>query len=227
MVERGASASLAPRVRSLVDEMTLTPVAVRHTERGLLVYDCVARRVWTTTQKGTVRQEWLLIRRESDGSFSFSLSNAPMETTLAQLAFWRCQRYFADAVTALRCPSARTFQDAKTETGWDELVARKYRAWMHHTALSALALWFAATTKLDWAAQYPRDCQLIHQLEVAVLPALSMANIREMLKAVLPLKQLSPEQAVQLVVKHLVSRSRSTSCRLNTQRKAQYQSHET
>ena len=204
-------------VRSLVDEMMLTPVAVRHTERGLLVHDCAARRVWTITQKGILREEWLLIRREPDGSFSFSLSNAPMETTLAQLAFWRCQRYFAE----------RTFQDAKTETGWDELVARKYRAWMHHTALSALALWFAATTKLDWATHYPRDSQLRQQLEVAVLPALSMANIREMLKAVLPLKQLSPEQAVQLVVEHLVSRSRSTSCRLKAQRKAQYQSHET
>ena len=57
---------------------------------------------------------------------------------------------------------------------------------MHHTALSALALWFAATTKLDWAMQYPRDSQLAHQLEVAVLPALSTANIRELLKAVLP-----------------------------------------
>jgi len=38
----------------------------------------------------------------------------------------------------------RTFQDAKSEAGWDELVARKYRAWMHHTALDALALWVVA-----------------------------------------------------------------------------------
>ncbi len=201
-------------VRSLVSEMTLTPVAVRHTERGLLVYECAACRVWTITQKGVVREEWLLVRRESDGSFSFSLSNAPADTPLAQLAFWRSQRYFAE----------RTFQDAKTEAGWDELVARKYRAWMHHTALDALALWFAAETKLDWAHQYPRDSELVHQLEVAVLPALSLANIREMLLAVLPLKQLTPEQATQLVVRHLVNRSRSTSCRLKAQREAQHRS---
>jgi len=200
-------------VRSLVSEMALTPVAVRHTERGLLVYECAACRVWTITQKGVVREEWLLVRCESDGSFSFSLSNAPADTPLAQLAFWRCQRYFAE----------RTFQDAKTEAGWDELVARKYRAWMHHTALDALALWFAAETKLDWAQQYLRDPELVRQLEVAVLPALSLANIREMLKAVLPLKQLSPEQATQLVVKHLVNRSRYTSCRLKAQHKAQHQ----
>ena len=199
-------------VRSLVSEMTLTPVVIRHTERGLLMYECVARRVWTVTQKGVVREEWLLMRRESDGSFSYSLSNAPIETSLAQLASWRCQRYFAE----------RTFQDAKTEAGWDELVARKYRAWMHHTALDALALWFAAETKLDWARQFPRDPELVCQLEVAVLPALSLANIREMLKAVLPLKQLTPQQATQVVVKHLVNRSRSTSCRLKAQHRAQH-----
>ncbi|MDI6794784.1 MAG: transposase [bacterium] len=172
-------------VRSLVSEMRRTIVTVRHTERGLLAYECAARRVWTLTKEGAVREEWLLVRREPDGSFSFSLSNAPNDTPLSQLALWRCERYFAE----------RIFQDAKTEGGWDELVARKYRAWMHHTALDALALWFIAETKLDWAQQHPRDPNLVHQLEVKVLPALSMANIREMLKAALPLKQLSPEQA--------------------------------
>jgi hypothetical protein len=47
-----------------------------------------------------------------------------------------------------------------------------------------------------------------------VLPALSTANVRELLKAVLPLPQLSPEEARQQVVKHLVNRSRSTASRL-------------
>jgi len=83
--------------------------------------------------------------------------------------------------------------------------------------MDALALWFIADTQLDWSKQYPRDMDLVHELEVAVLPALSMSNIREILKAVMPLKQLSPEQAIMLVVKHLVNRSRSTSCRLKAQ----------
>lgn len=203
-------------VRSLVDDMTLTPIPVRHTERGLLVYECAACRVWTVTQKKKVREEWLLVRRESDGSFSFSLSNAPVDTSLEQLAFWRSERYFAE----------RTFQDAKTEAGWDELIARKYRAWMHHTALSALALWFVAETKLDWSMQHPRDPELTRQLEVAVLPALSMANIRELLKAVMPLKQLLPEEATQLVMKHLVNRSRSTSCRLKAQSRTEHKNRD-
>ena len=202
-------------VSSLVFETTLTPVFIRYSERGLLTYDCAARRVWTVTDKGKVRAEWLLLRREKDGDYSFSLSNAPVDTPLFQLAYWRCERYFAE----------RTFEDSKTEAGWDELVACKYRAWEHHTALDALALWFVAETKLDWARQYPRDPELVHELEVAVLPALSMSNIREMLKAVMPLKQLSPEQSIVLVIKHLVNRSRSTSSRLKDQYRAftQYQ----
>jgi hypothetical protein len=194
-------------------EFELQPCEIRHTERGLLVHHCAARPIWTINETATrkedmVRAEWLLIWRSPEGKTRYSLSNAPLETSLAQLARWRALRYFAE----------RTAQDAKTEAGWDELVARKYRAWLHHTALDALVLWFVAEIKLDWTQNYPRDPELVEQLEVVVLPALSMANIRELLKAVLPLKQLSPEQARCLVVKHLVNRSAATRSRLKQAR---------
>jgi len=84
--------------------------------------------------------------------------------------------------------------------------------------LTALALWFVAEIKLDWAKEHPCDLELVEQLEVEVLPTLSVPNVRELLRAALPLKQLSPEEASRLVVKHLVNRSRSTSCRLKKQR---------
>jgi hypothetical protein len=114
----------------------------------------------------------------------------------------------------------RSNQDAKSEAGWDELQARKFRAWEHHLALNILATWFVAQTKLDWKNTYPREPQLVQQLHVENLPALSVANVRELLQAVMPLPQLSPEQATDLVVKHLVNRSRSTRSRLQAQRQA-------
>ncbi len=196
-------------VRTLIGQpdWALRPLAIRHTERGMLTYACAARRVWTLTPADEVREEWLFLRQETDGTFSFSLSNASSETPLATLALWRSLRYFVE----------RTIQDAKSEGGWDELVARKYRAWMHHTALDALALWFVAEIKLDWAQAHPRDPELAQQLEIEVLPALSMANVRELLKAVMPLDQLSPDEATRLVIKHLVNRSNSTRSRLNAQ----------
>jgi len=84
-------------VCSLAEKMTLTRVDIRQTERGLLFYECSACRVWTVSSESKiVREEWLLVRREPDGSFSFSLSNAPYDTSLAQLSFWRSERYFAE-----------------------------------------------------------------------------------------------------------------------------------
>ena len=117
----------------------------------------------------------------------------------------------------------RANQDAKSETGWDELQAQKYRAWEHHLALTILATWFIAQTKLEWANKYARDAELSQQLELAALPALSVANVRELLQAVMPLPQFSPEQAARLVAKHLVNRSRSTRSRLQAQRRARGQ----
>ena len=84
-------------------------------------------------------------------------------------------------------------------------------------ALTAAALWFVAQTKFEWAQRYTRDPALAHQLQVEVLPALSTANVRELLKAVLPLPQLTPPEAMDLVITHLINRARSTSSRLKSQ----------
>src|SRR5499427_9326940 len=182
-------------------------VQVRLTERGWLTADFAVRRVWTVAAGQRPRAEWLVIRRNSEGDRSYTLLNAPPDTPQACLIVWSCRRYFTE----------RTFEDAKTEIGWDEFQAQKYRAWEHHLALTGLALWFVAQTKLAWAQAYARDPDLARQLEVEVLPALSTANVRELLKAVLPLPQLTPQQATELVITHLVNRARSTSSRLRCQ----------
>ena len=83
-----------------------------------------------------------------------------------------------------------------------------------------------AETKLDWSHEYPRDPLLADELGVVEFH-LSMSNVREMLKAVMPLKQLSPQEATQLVIKHLVNRSHSTSCRLKAQRRVYNQNNDT
>lgn len=181
-------------------------IEIRPCERGRLYYDCASQPVWTITEDGTVQRETLFIHRESDGRTSYSLSNAPAETPLSTLAQWRSERYFVE----------RTFQDAKSEGGWDELVAQKYRAWMHHTALDALVLWFIAQTKLNWATSHPPDSKLTAELQIERLPAISMANLRTLLQAVMPLRQLTVEEAMALVVHHLVNRSTSTKSRLQS-----------
>jgi SRSO17 transposase len=200
-------------VRALAQhpQTTWQQVEVRHTERGRLTADFAVRRVWTVAAGQRPRAEWLVIRRHSDGDCSYTLLNAPADPPQAWLIAWSCRRYFTE----------RTFEDAKTEIGWDEFQAQKYRAWEHHLALTAAALWFVAQTKLAWAQMYTRDPALAYQLEVEVLPALSTANVRELLKAVLPLRQLTPAEAMDLVITHLINRARSTSSRLKSQAKPQ------
>jgi hypothetical protein len=184
-------------------------VRIRTHERGVLEDQFAARRVWIwDREQGETRQECLVMRIERHGDHTYAFSNAPQDASLQHLAEWLCGRYFVE----------RVIQDAKDEQGWDEFQAQKYLAWEHHTALTACALWFIATTKLSWAAECQRDPGLVQQLEVQVLPALSTANVREMLRAVMPLPQLSPEEAQAQVVRHLVYRSRSTASRLRHHR---------
>jgi hypothetical protein len=102
-----------------------------------------------------------------------------------------------------------SLQDAKSELGMDEFQALQYRAWEHHLALTILASWFIAETRLDWAAEHPRDPNLLDDYATDALPDLSMSNVREMLRATLPLRQLSPLEAAALVVQHLDNRTRS------------------
>jgi SRSO17 transposase len=187
---------------------------IRINERGILEDRFAAHRVWVwDTDQPDVKphQEWLVMRIESNDDHTYAFSNAPEDATLLFLAELLCGRYFIE----------RIIQDSKDETGADEFQAQKYRAWEHHTALTACALWFIATIKLGWAKDCQRDPELIQQLELEALPALSTANIREMLRAVFPLPQLSAEQAQTLIVKHLVNRSRSTASRLRHRRKAE------
>lgn len=183
-------------------------IPVRSTERGVLNDPFAARRVWTLREgQAEPVEEWLVIRRETKKRYSYALSNAPANTSLKKLAWLKCQRYFVE----------RANQEAKSEAGWDELRARKYRGWEHHLALVILAIWFMAQTKWDWAQQYSRDPDLARQFGVEVLPVLSMANIRLLLRAAMPLPQLTPEEARARIAHHFVNRTRSRKSRLRRQ----------
>lgn len=204
------SGEQAVKVRDLVahPETHFQRVKVRYTERGVLEDAFAMRRVWTV-RDGQVAEEWLVIRHEHGQRYTYALSNAPADTPHERLAWLKCVRHFVE------CSN----QTAKSETGWDEFQARKYRAWEHNLALTILATWFIAQTRYEWSCAYTRDPQLAQELELEVLPALSVANVRELLQAVMPLPQLSKEQATRLVVKYLVQRSRSLRSRLKAQYK--------
>jgi SRSO17 transposase len=181
-------------------------ITLRPNERGMLVAQFGRCRVWTV--HGThCRQEWLLVRR-SGPRITYVLSNASQEMPLETMAWRKSHRYFIE----------RDNQDAKSEMGWDEFQAIKYQAWEHQLALTILASWFIADTRFDWMERFERDPALLRQHEVDVLPMLSVGNVRELLRAAMPLPQLSTQEAAALVVEHLVNRTRSRRSRLRKQR---------
>jgi SRSO17 transposase len=178
-------------------------ISLRPTERGRMQVEFARFPVWTVNTTGIVREETLLLKREGQ-TIRYTLTNAPRTTPLATLAARKCQRYFIE----------RSLQDAKSELGMADFQALKYRAWEHHFALTLVASWFIAQTRLDWAEELPPDSQLLCDYATDNLPQLSMANVCELLRAALPLRQLSTQQAAALVIQHLDNRTRSRRSRL-------------
>ena len=190
------------QVQALHSHLQWQTIRLRPNERGYLQADFGRCRVWLVYGT-TVRQEWLLVRKDATQT-TYVLSNAPEDISLETMAWRKTHRYLIE----------RSNQDSKGELGWDEFQARKYRAWEHQLALTILAAWFVAETRLDWMQRFKQDPALLTKYEVEVLPQLSVGNVRELLRAALPLPQLSPEEAAQLVTTHLINRTRSRKSRL-------------
>jgi hypothetical protein len=150
-----------------------------------------------------MRQDWLLVRKDPI-QITYVLSNAAEETLLETMAWSKTHRYLIE----------RSNEDAKGEIGWDEFQVRKYRAWEHQLALTILASWFIAETRLDWMQRFEQDPALLTKYEVEGLPQLSVGNVRELLRAAMPIPQLSTIEAAQLVTTHLINRTRSRKSRL-------------
>ena len=181
-------------------------LTLRPCERGMLQAEFARCRVWTLIDDKP-RQEWLLVRRNGK-DVTYVLSNAPIDTSLQTMAWRKSHRYFIE----------RSNQDAKSELGWDEFQAIKYRAWHHQLAITILASWFIADTRLDWMERFQHDSELLTEYETDALPHLSVANVRKLLLAAMPLPRLDPEQAVELVMEHLVNRTRSRRSRMKKSR---------
>ncbi len=127
------------------------------------------------------------MRREADGEVRYARSNASPATSGLDLARVGSARGFVEC----------SIRDAKSELGWDEGQALKYRAWQQ---------------------RYAPDSTLLTTLHVERRPELSVANVRSLLRAVLPLRQLSLSEAQTLAAQRLLNRTRSRKSRLTKQR---------
>jgi SRSO17 transposase len=94
-----------------------------------------AVRVRETTTQAWRRpgpERWLLIERHRDGTYTYYLSNAPLQTSVKQMIGWAHHRWKIE----------QGYQQLKEELGLDHFEGRSWRGLHHHLTLCFLAYGF-------------------------------------------------------------------------------------
>ena len=182
--------------------------SLRSTERGELICKCYRKRVKTVaTSNGKIMSEWFLIIGFPDGTYRFSLSNCDNKISLKELALYHCYRYFIE----------RVFQDSKSNLGLVDLEARKYRSFMHHLSLVALCLYLMSLIKELFYKEHHPDDSLKELFQVSSLPIISISCICDLFRIFYPLKLLTIEGIIKIIVDKLVRRLKAMSSKYRKQ----------
>jgi SRSO17 transposase len=181
-------------VRQLLPTIQWHTLKVRDTQRGALWIRFAALRVFRIEDElPKPTPVWLLIRQELKGSDTkFSYSTAPVDTPLETLAEWQSRRYWVE----------RALEDAKGLAGLDEYQVIGWRGWHHHMTMVILAMLFLLQLKQTLRPK---------------APMLSLQDAYDILKVVMPKKQLSDDDAIQLIRNKHLNRIRSRNSYLNRQ----------
>lgn len=161
-------------------------LSLRATTKEPLRAEIWVCQVWLWDGRAAMaRPRLLVVRREEDGTYKYSLSNAPADTSWERLGWMQAQRFFIE----------RAFQDAKSELGMAQYEVRGWRGWHHHITLCCLALLF--TLKERVAA-------------VDKVPLLSVRDIVELLAFYLPRRTRDEQQVLALLEARHVAREKAT-----------------
>jgi SRSO17 transposase len=184
----------AVEVRHLVTEEALPwqVLPVRDSQRGQLWIRCATVCVWRIEDGLPAQPVWLIIRQALDGSETkYSFSNAETDQP-RRLAQWQARRYWVE----------RALQDGKGLAGLDEYQVLGWRGWHHHMTMVLLAMLFLL--------------QLKHTLRPQA-PMLTLQDVHEILRVVMPRKTLSFEEVVELIRQKHLNRWRSRNSYLKKQ----------
>jgi len=172
----------AEQVREYVKTLSAkswTKLNIRDTTKGKLKAQVHVRLVYTWNGQDLQAAKRLLIIRKTKSKkgsiqLKYSLSNAPQDTDIKELAQMQSQRYFIE----------RAFQDAKSEIGMSEYQVRGWLAWHHHVAMVAMALLFVLKEKI---------------FQKQSMPLLSVRDVRQMLVLKFARQINTEEQLMQVI----------------------------
>jgi len=159
-------------------------LAVRDATKGELRARIWVRQVWVWDGEApTARARLLVVRQEADGTFKYSLSNAPADTPWERLAYMQAQRFWIE----------RGFQDGKSELGMAQYEVRGWVGWHHHMTLVCLALLFLLEER-----------QRVHPQ----IPLLSARDIVELLAIYLPRRPRDEAEVLRQMQRRHAARQR-------------------
>jgi SRSO17 transposase len=165
-------------VRHLVEQLPEAAwqrLFLRDTERKPLWCRVAVLRVWPVWDELPGPEHWLVIRQnEGESELKYQLSNAPVSTSLARLGQMSASRYWME----------RALEDAKGEAGLADYEVRGWRGWHHHMTLTLLAMLFLLRLTLKWQGKAPQ---------------LTVQDVREILEVILPKRQITPQEILDLI----------------------------
>ena len=156
-------------------------LTLRHSTKGELRVQLLHRRVWLWDRKELKAKCWhLVVRREIDrpGEVSYSLSNAPEDTSSLRLAQMQAQRYWIE----------RSFQDGKSHAGLADYQVCGWKPWHRHMTLVMMAMLFMLEEKVN---------------QNVSAPLLSCGDVEVLLASFLPRRDADPDEVIrQLQIRH-------------------------
>jgi len=154
-------------------------ISFRRGTKGKVTYRYLFGQVWVWDHNTGKAKLWhIVVRRSLKGEMDtckYSLSNTKPQASQERLAFMQGQRYWVE----------RAFQDAKGHCGMADYQVRSWDAFHHHMALTMMALLFILTVRL----------------ECPEIPLLSCNDVEEVLSQLLPRRDTTFEQIIEIIMK--------------------------
>jgi SRSO17 transposase len=164
-----------------------TRTYIRDTERGQLWSKLAFLRVYPVRDQLPGPETWLILRKdEGKKKLKYQLCNAPSDTPPERLAEMSHSRFCPLAIASEEHWMERAIQDAKGEAGLADYELRSWRGWHHHMTMTILAMLFLLELQLDWQSKAPN---------------LTIQDVREILDAILPKREMTPDEILKLIEK--------------------------
>jgi SRSO17 transposase len=121
-------------------------LSYRQGQKGQLWTRVWVRKVWCW-EKGwdRPRLRLLVVRRDADGSFKYSLSNLASGKDWSWYAWVQGQRFWIE----------HAFHEAKSQLGMAQYQVRVWQGWHHHMSLVCMALLFSMKVRKEFANKAP------------------------------------------------------------------------